>query len=149
MEGRLYRIDAALAALADDEVETRWRQALASDEQEMVVVLARQLVLRALPVIEQTCRLRAESAGLDRCECEQAIEEASIKLLLRLLHDGCWSSLGALAAGIAQACLDRPRHRENAIALVSLRPRLRLVAGAGTPQPRERQQERGDDHGCR
>jgi hypothetical protein len=149
VEGRLYRIDAALAALADREVETRWRQALASGERGTIIVLARQLVLRALPVIEQTCLLRAERAGLERCECERAIEESSIKLLLRLLHDGRWSSVGALAAGIATKCLDQPGRRREAMGLAPLRPRLHLVAGAGMSQaPRGRQQERGDDHGC-
>ena len=146
MEGSLYRIDAALAALADREVETRWRQALAAGEQEMIVVLARQLVLRGLPVIEQTCLLRA---GLDRWECERAIEEASIKLLVRLLHDRSWSNLSALAAGIAAGCLDGPHRRREAIATVPVRPRLRLVADASTLPDHERRQERGDDHGCR
>lgn len=149
MEERLYRLDAALAALANREVEARWRQALADGERETVLVLARQLVLRSLPVIEQTCLLRAERAGLDGGECERAIDEASIKLLLRLLHDDCWSSLGALAATIASACVGQPRRRRDDVPLVALRPRLRLVAGAGTPHPREQQQEREDDHGCR
>lgn len=148
MEERLYRLDAALAALANREVEARWRQALADGERETVLVLARQLVLRSLPVIEQACQLRAERAGLDGGECERAIDEASIKLLLRLLHDDCWSSLGALAATVASACLDQPRRRGDA-ALVALRPRLRLVGSAGTPQLRERQQEREDDDGRR
>jgi hypothetical protein len=141
VDGSPYRTDAALAALTDPEVETRWRQALASDDREMVVVLARQLVLRALPLIEETCQLRAERAGLDQCECEHAIEEASMKLLLRLLHDNSWSSLGALAAGIARTCLDQPRRRRSAIGFVPLRPRLRIVPRGG------RQQERGDHHG--
>lgn len=145
----MYRIDAVLAALDGREVEMRWRQALAAGELTLVVVLARQLVLRGLPVIEQTCRLRAESAGLDRCECERAIEEASIKLLLRLLHDGSWSNLGALAAGIAAACLDAPRRERETSGLVPLRPTLRLVAEAPTLPGRELREERDTDHGCR
>lgn len=143
MEQGLYRVDAALAALTDRDVETRWRQALASDEQDMVAVLARQLVLRALPVIEETCQLHAERSGPSTCDCEQTTEEAAIKLLLRLLHDGSWTSLGALAAGIARACLDQPRRRRDTLAQVPLRPRLRLVAARDVTRARDGQRERG------
>lgn len=126
MEGHPYRVDAALAAVADREVERRWRVALEAGEPGLVVVLARQLVLRVLPVIEQTCWLHAERSGLERAQCERVIDEASIKLLLRLLHDRSWPSLPALAAAIAHSCLNAPR-REAAGARFPLRPRLRLL----------------------
>jgi hypothetical protein len=144
MDRRPYPIDAALAALADRDVETRWREARESDMQETVIVLARQLVLRALPMIEQTCRLRADRAGFSQEECERVTEEASINLLLRLLHDDSWANLGALAAAIAEACLNQTRCHHAA--LPALRPQLRLITAESVQQTRQQQQDRGNDH---
>ncbi len=139
MRESLYRIDASLAALDNHEVEALWRQTVASNDQVNLLVLARQLVLRALPVIEQTCRLCGRRVGLDGWACERAIEEASIKLLLRLLHDVGWSSLGAVAASVARTAVQQARPRGNGSVVVSLRPPLRGVAphnpGFGDGQP--------------
>jgi hypothetical protein len=148
MEEHLYRIDAALAAIADCEVEARLRQALETGEQVLVIVLARQLALRVLPVIERTCWLHAEEAGIERSECERVIEEALIKLLLRLLHDRSWRSLPGLASAITRSCLEESR-RQTARAGFRLRPRLRLVAVAGVPHSRRQGNGGGDNHESR
>lgn len=127
MRESLYRIDASLATLDTNEVEALWRKTVASNDQMHLLVLARQLVLRALPVIEQTCRLCGRRVGLDGWACERAIEEASIKLMLRLLHDVRWSSLGAVAASVARIAIQQARSRGSGRAVVSLMPRLRVV----------------------
>ena len=144
MEEHPYRIDAALAAATDREVERRWREALEAGEQGLALVLARQLVLRLLPVVEQTCRLRGARIGLEQSECERLIDEASIKLLLRLLHDSSAPSLPALAAAITRASLDAPR-REPVGARFPLRPRLRLVGAEDVPLSDSKQIGGGED----
>src|SRR3954470_5806875 len=98
----LHHADATLAALSDAEVERGWRLALRSRETALVVAHARQLVLRKLPLIEQTVELHARATSLRRHDCERIVEETSIKLFLRLLHDDSWRSLSGLAASTAQ-----------------------------------------------
>ncbi len=127
MKESLYRIDASLATLDYSEVEALWREAVASNDQKDLLVLARQLALRSLPVIEQTCRLCGRRVGLDEWACVLAVEEASIKLVLRLLHDVRWSSLGAIAASVARTAIQEVRPRGNGRAVVPLRPARRLV----------------------
>lgn len=140
MRESLYRIDASLATLDNHEVEALWRKTVASNDQVNRLMLARQLVLRALPVIEQTCRLCGRRVGLDGWACERAIEEASIKLMLRLLHDVRWSSLGAVAASMARTVIQQARPRGNGRVVVS-RPQLRVVPphkpGFGDGQPND------------
>jgi hypothetical protein len=88
--------------------------------------------------------LHAEGDGVERSECEPLIEAASIKLLLRLLHDCSWQNLPALAAGIVRACLAEPRCAQPN-ACFPLRPQPRLVVVKAVPSPQGQHMEGVDD----
>jgi hypothetical protein len=141
MEELLHQVDAALAALPDAEIERRWRHALAAGENALVFVLGRQLVLRALPVIEQTIELHARTVALEPRDRERLIGEAAIKLLLRLLHDSSWRSVSGLAATTTQRVVAAPSPTRAPVWFLQ-RPRLRLV---GRNEPIEQKRNGGGE----
>jgi hypothetical protein len=146
MNRRHHALDAQLAALDHAQVETLWRQAIASHDADSAEPLARQLVLRALPILEGACRLRGSRARMSDADIAVAVREASVKLMLRLLHHADWRSLGGLAAEIASEVIDDPRRRR--------RPQVNPFAGARSPlrlvhdaSPPPISQTKENDHG--
>ena len=133
MSEPIYRLDASLAALDNDQIEELWRTAVANNERKNMLILARQLVLRAQPVIEHTCLMCGRRVGLDSQTCDRAIEETSIRLMLRLLHDTRWPNLGAIAAFLAKTTVQQTRVRADPTVVLQPRPLLQVVR----LQPRE------------
>ncbi len=135
-----HDVDAQLATLDDQQIETLWRQALARPDHDELEPLARQLVLRALPAIEGACRMRGERVGMSEPDLAAAAREASVKLMLRLLHHTGWRSLAGLASQLAGEVIADPRRRRSTSdgLFTPARPTLRLLPGAADgPTPGE------------
>jgi hypothetical protein len=128
-----HQLDRRLAALDNHEIEILWRNAVARKDADDLEPLARQLVLRALPAIESACRMRGARAAMTEADIDAACREASIKLMLRLLHDTSWRSLTALASQLAGEVVSDPRRRRRGTGdlFLTARPKLRLLPGAG------------------
>src|SRR5437588_3678645 len=98
MRTQLHRLDVRYAAMADAEVEALWH---ASAPGEHEVALVRQLVLRALDVIELTCAEAGRLQRLSEVEIERASDEVALRLFARLHADRRVKSVRALAHALA------------------------------------------------
>jgi hypothetical protein len=128
---RHLQIDARLATLDDQQIQILWRAAVDRRDGEDLEPLVRQLVLRALPAIESACRIHGRRARYSEQEIQTATREASLKLMLRLLHKSRWRSLTALASQLAGEVIADPgrRRRTAPPRLATQRPALRLISG--------------------
>jgi hypothetical protein len=128
MSTRLYRLDLRYAALSDGEIEELWR-ATAPGERE--VALVRQLVLRALEVIEFTCADEGTAAAFTQCEIDRASDEVAVKLFARLNSDTQVKSVRALAHAMAREVIADPQRRRSQTGggPIVRRPRLTLIEG--------------------
>ena len=70
------------------------------------MLVIRELVLRAVRVIESVCRARGTDRGLSREQILKAIDDASVRVLLRLNRPDRQPAVTAVAAEIAAACVD-------------------------------------------
>jgi hypothetical protein len=146
MNRRHHVLDAKLSALDDAHIGALWRQAIANHDADDAEPLARQLVLRTLPTLEGACRLRGSRAGMSDADIAVAVREASVKLMLRLLHHDHWRSLGGLAAEIASEVIHDPRRRRRPEVnpFAGAQSSLRLVHDASRPPT---SQTKENDHG--
>jgi hypothetical protein len=132
MRTQLHRLDVRYAAMADAEVEALWR---ASAPGEHEIALVRQLVLRALDVIELTCAEAGRLQGLTEVEIKRASDEVALKLFSRLHADRRVKSVRALAHALAiEVITDTERRRFlTELRFFERRPRLTLIRGKGAP----------------
>lgn len=135
MNSRIHRLDVGYAVFSDQEIEVIWRSA-AHGDRELDAAILRQLVLRALPVIEATILDEGARLGFSAGDVERAVDEVAVRLYVRLRRDRRVRNVRALAHQIALGVArDSLRRREPAATLFVLaRARLRLVG-----------KERGDE----
>ena len=74
-----YRLDVTYASLSDNEIEAIWRNRSQGDSAVDQAIL-RQLVLRALDVIEPMCSEEGGGLGLLEHDLERASNEIALKL---------------------------------------------------------------------
>lgn len=124
----LYRLDLHLAALSDGEIEELWR-ATTPGGREIAVV--RQLVLRALEVIELTCAEEGKTASFSPREIECASDEVALRLFARLRADQQVKNVRALAHALAREVIADPERRRSHpnVRLGERPPRLTLIEG--------------------
>ena len=128
MKSRVHLLDLDYAALSDREIEVIWRSP-DDGKREVDAAVLRQLVLRALPVIEATLLDEGVRLSFSADDLERACDEVAICLYARLRRDRRVRNVRALAHQIAvEVARDPLRRREPADTLFLLaRPRLRLV----------------------
>ena len=108
------------------------RSEMLSDGDERLELVIRALVLRAVPVIERVCRKRGTDRALSRAEISKAIEDASVRMLLRLNRPDRQPLVTGLAAEIAVACIDAQQPTSPTVPrLAARRPDLRLTNALG------------------
>lgn len=108
------------------------RAEMIADGDERLGIVIRALVLRAVPVIEKVCRTRGTARGLSREQILKSIDDASVRLLLRLQRPDRQPAVPAVAADIAAACVDvREPQPPAAPRLAARRPELHLAEGLG------------------
>jgi hypothetical protein len=110
--------------------ELRMQTAVGRDGNLELVI--RELVLRAVRVIESVCRTRGEDRGLTREQILRATDDASVRLLLRLKRADRQGAITAVAAEIAAACVDAQTPAESTPPrLASRRPQLKVAEQLG------------------
>jgi hypothetical protein len=97
-EQALRRLD----ELALEEVRVQ----MVSDRDDRLEIVIQELVLRAVRAIESVCRTRGADRGLSREQVLRSIEDASVRLLLRLNRPDRQPAVTAVAADIAAKCVD-------------------------------------------
>lgn len=128
----------ALRRLDDLALEEVRVQMVADGDGRLDVVI-RELVLRAVRAIETVCRTRGTDRGLSREQILKSIDDASVRLLLRLKRPDRQPPVTAVAAEIAAACIDAQTPETQAPPrLVGRRPQLRLADQLGDALKRGR-----------
>lgn len=132
MNTLLHHVDAEYALFSDSEIEARWRGPVHGDAIADLAVL-RQLVLRALDVIELTCVEHGLRLGLCAHDRERASDEVALKLFARLRADRRVANVRALAHAFAAEVIADPLRARTPtqLRLASSRPRLRLITQGG------------------
>ena len=121
----------ALRHLDDMQLEAI-RSEMIGERDERLELVIRALVLRAVPVIERVCRKRGTDRALSRAQISNAIEDASVRMLLRLKRLDRQPAITALAAEIAAACIDAQQPTSPTVPrLAARRPDLRLTNALG------------------
>jgi hypothetical protein len=95
----------ALRRLDDVELEEGRVQMVADDDSRLDIVI-RELLLRSTRAIESVCQERGIGRGLSRGQILKSIEDASVRLLLRLKRPDRQAAVTAVAADIAASCVD-------------------------------------------
>lgn len=128
MKSRVHLLDLDYAALSDREIEVIWRSP-DHGKREVDAAVLRQLVLRALPVIEATTLDEGARLAFSADDLERACDEVVIRLYARLRRDRRVRNVRALAHQIAvDVARDPLRRREPTVTVFVLaRPHLRLV----------------------
>lgn len=117
--------------LDDVELEAVRVQMIADGDSRLEVVI-RELVLRAVRVIESVCRTRGTDRGLSRDQILKSIDDASVRLLLRLKRPDRQPPVTAVAAEIAAACVSAQQPASLVPPrLASRRPELRVAEQLG------------------
>ena len=126
MSTHLHRLDVRYAALPEAQIEELWR---ASQPGQHDLALVRQLVLRALDVIEGACGRYGKAAGFSQDEIERARDEVAIKLFVRLHRDRSIRNVRAFAHALAREVVADPGRRRSPARFRPRehRPRLTLV----------------------
>jgi hypothetical protein len=128
----------AVRRLDDVALEEVRVQMIANGDGRLDVVI-RELVLRAVRVIESVCRTRGDDRGLSREQILKAIDDASVRLMLRLARPDRQPAVPALAAEIAAACVDAQTPAPpTPPRLAPRRPELRVVEQLGDALKRGR-----------
>lgn len=123
--------DHAFRRLDDLQLEILRAEMIADGDERLEVVI-RSLVLRAVSVIEKVCHARGTARGLSRDQILKSIDDASVRLLLRLQRPDRQPAITAVAAEIAAACVDAQEPQPAATPrLAPRRPELRLAQGLG------------------
>jgi len=123
----------------DDVALEEVRVQMVADHDSRLDVVIRELVLRALRVIESVCRARGEDRGLSRRQILKAIEDASARLLLRLARPDRQPAVTAVAAEIAGECVAAQAPEAPAPPRLATRqPTLRVVEELGDALKRGR-----------
>jgi hypothetical protein len=128
MNNPLHKLDAHYAALDESALMVLFETATRENDADALEPLVRQLVLRAVPVVERTVREFGEPRGL--CPSDQRLveDEALTKLVLRLGRGLPLPSIRALAYEIARECAEDPDRRLAPAPKVGpVRPALHIV----------------------
>lgn len=121
----------AFRRLDDAQLEAVRAEMIANGDERLEYVI-RALVLRAVPVIEKVSRTRGTARGLSRDQVLKSIDDASVRLLLRLKRPDRQAAVTAMAAEIAAACVDAQEAQPPAAPrLAARRPDLRLAEELG------------------
>src|ERR1700735_3699154 len=84
MNDPLHKLDAQYAALDESTLMVLFETATRENDADALEPLVRQLVLRAVPVVERTVREFGEPRGLSPSDLRLIEDEALTKLVLRL-----------------------------------------------------------------
>ncbi len=118
----------AFRRLEDAQLETFRADMITNGDARLELVI-RVLILRAVPVIERVCRKRGRGRGLTDTQIRKAIDDASVRTLLRLKRPDRQPAVTAIAAEIATACVDAQEPQSaTPPRLASRRPELRLAS---------------------
>lgn len=121
----------ALRRLDDLALEEVRVEMIADDDSRLDLVI-RELVLRAVRTIESVCRTRGADRGLAREQVVKAIDDASVRLLMRLMRPDRQPAVTAVAAEIAADCVDAQTPQEpTPPRLAPRRPQLRVAEQLG------------------
>lgn len=130
MNDPLHKFDAYYAALDELALVVLFEEASRERDTAALEPLVRQLVLRAVPVVERTVREFGEPRGLQPSDLRLVEDEALTKLLLRLQRGLPLPNLRVLAYETARACAEDPERRPAPAPKPRLaRARLRAVDG--------------------
>lgn len=130
MNDPLHELDAQYAALDDPTLMALFDDANRESDSNVLEPLVRQLVLRAVPVVECAVREFGEPRGLAAADLALVEDEALTKLMLRLGRGVPLPSIRALAYEIARSCAEDPDRRPAPAPKASdPRPSLRVVDG--------------------
>ena len=122
------RIDEAALRCLDDIALEDGRVWMVADEDPRLDLVLRELMLRATQAIESVCRNRGSDCGLSREQVMKSIEDASVRLLLRLMRGDRQAPVTAVAAEIAASCVDaQERQTWPEPRLAARRPVLRVA----------------------
>jgi hypothetical protein len=108
MNDPLHKLDAQYAALDESTLMLLFQTATRENDADALEPLVRQLVLRAVPVVERTVREFGEPRGLSPSDQRLVEDEALTKLVLRLGRGLPLPSIRALAYEIARECAEDP-----------------------------------------
>ena len=134
MNDPLHKLDAHYASLDELALVALFEEATREREADVLEPGVRQLVLRAVPVVERTVREFGEPRGLQPSDLRLVEEEALTKLVLRLQRRLPLPSIRVLAYEIARACAEDPERRAAPASKAGLaRPTLRAVNADRSP----------------
>jgi len=123
--------DDAVGRLDDGALEVTRLRMLRDGDERLELVL-RHLVIRGLPMIGRVCADRAQALGLSDAQRQAAIEDAGVRLLLRLGLEERLPRVGAIAAHLAAECTDAQLSKpQGAPRLAVPQPQLRIVEQLG------------------
>lgn len=111
MNDPLHKLDTQYAALDESTLMVLFETATRENDADALEPLVRQLVLRAVPVVERTVREFGEPRGLSPSDLRLIEDEALTKLVLRLGRGLPLPSIRALAYEIARGCAEDPERR--------------------------------------
>jgi hypothetical protein len=148
MNDPLHELDARYAALDETTLLSLFATATRENDVEAIEPLVRQLVLRAVPVVERTVREFGEPRGLTPADLRLVEDEALTKLVLRLGRGVPLPSIRALAYEIARGCATDPDRRPTpAPKAEPPRPLLRPVGDCPSLRARSNGRLRGQGNG--
>jgi hypothetical protein len=146
MNDPLHKLDAHYASLDELTLMALFENATREDDADALEPLVRQLVLRAVPVVERTVREFGEPRGLSPYDLRLIEDEALTKLVLRLGRGLPLPSIRALAYEIARGCAEDPERRPMPGPKVwPVRPVLHAVDGGLSSRARSNG-HRGGQH---
>lgn len=138
MENFDPRDELALRRLDDLALE-EVRVQMIADRGARLDVVIRELVLRAVRVIESICRTQGTERDLSNEQILKAIEDATARLLLRLARPDRLRGVTALGAEIADECVAAQTPQPTASPrLASRQPKLLVVDQLGDAVKRGR-----------
>jgi hypothetical protein len=111
MNDPLHELDAQYAALDEPTLMALFDEARRENDTDALEPLVRQLVLRAVPIVQRTVREFGAPRGLAAADLGLIEEEALTKLMLRLGRGVRLRSIRVLAYEIARLCAEDPDRR--------------------------------------
>lgn len=116
----------------DDVALEEGRVQMVADNDSRLDIVIRELVLRATRAIESVCRQRGIDRGLSRDQILKSIDDASVRLLLRLKRPDRQAAVTAVAAEIAASCVDAQEAEAPTTPRLAARPpELRFASEIG------------------